>query len=87
MLHPKININGETAESHVRKRLDVISSLRDACENMLELRPHGRDYLGDTVAYNDDIAAHNLRFNILWNMKTEIEQEALNIRESVNVPS
>lgn len=84
MLHPKININGETAESHIKKRLDVISSIRDACEAMLELRPHGRDYLGDTVAYNDDLKAHNARFQVLFDMKTEIENEAMNIRQQAN---
>lgn len=81
MLRPMININGETAESHVRKRLDTIQALRVALESMLELRPHGRDYMGDTERYERDLAYHNVRFNTLYNLKTDIEVEALFIRE------
>lgn len=81
IMKPKININGATRESHVKARVKVLKALRAAMAEMAEIRPHGRDYLGDNAAYKVDFAIYCERFSLLDRVYNELEDEALSIQK------
>lgn len=80
MMKPIININGATRESHVDARLIIMQNLRTVMEDLQEIKPHGRDYLGNTERYNADLNIYIERFKLLDKMFNEIQEEALAIR-------
>lgn len=81
VMEPKININGMTREQHVRQRIDVLNAIENLMEKMSEIRPHGRDYIGNTEAYQRDLAIHNARFADLDRLRNEVQDEAMAIQE------
>jgi hypothetical protein len=81
-MKPIININGATRESHVQARLDARAYMLKAIEAMSELRPHGRDYLGDMVRLYADMQIYNERQAMLNKLYNELEMEALEISNS-----
>jgi hypothetical protein len=81
-MKPIININGATRESHVQARLDARSSILSAITAISELRPHGRDYLGDMPRLYADMQIYNERQAMLNKLYNELEMEALEINNS-----
>lgn len=76
-MKPIITINGTSRESLVEMRLNVLTKLREAYEEMRKLSPHGRDYPnGDFVTDRD---LHWERCADLHNLIEEIEAEAYTI--------
>lgn len=54
---PVINLNGTSYEELVRQQEDVIEKINAAIAAMEEALPHGRDYVLNTHATSQDIAA------------------------------
>jgi glycyl-tRNA synthetase beta subunit len=81
-MNPIININGETAESHIEKRLIARKKVLEAMEAVGELRPHGRDYLGNVDRQNVDTHIYNKRFAMLVQLYNDLQTEAEFIQEN-----
>ncbi len=65
---------------HVAERLVVMDLIGDLMHSMSEIRPHGRDYIGETDAYQRDLAIHQERFAVLDKLLNELRDEALAIQ-------
>jgi len=83
LMQPRINLNGMTWGQHVELRINARNKLFDAMVAISDLRPHGRDYLGDDAAYERDLAIHNERFAFLDRLNNELYEEAINIQSGV----
>lgn len=80
-MKPIININGMTRREHIELRMDVRQKLKAAIEALSQIRPHGRDYLGDNVKLDIDLMIHNQRQAMLNELYNTLETEALAIQE------
>lgn len=85
MIVPTLNLNGETAESHIEKRIKARQAIRTLMEKLGEMRPHGRDYLGDTEKYNAHLAIHTERIRWLDKLYNDLEEEAMAIHRQNEV--
>lgn len=81
MMEPRITLNGMTREQHVRERIDILNAIEETMQKLGEIRPHGRDYIGDEDARQRDLTIHNERFAVLDKLRNEIQDEALAIQE------
>jgi hypothetical protein len=81
-MKPIININGATRESHVQARIEARAAIQAAMKAVSELRPHGRDYLGDTARLDADMKIYIERFAALTALYNELEIEALEILQN-----
>lgn len=80
IMQPIININGTAREVHINFRRRALNALVELMEAVSEIRPHGRDYLGNAEAYNRDLDIHKERFAVLDKLRNEIMDEALAIQ-------
>lgn len=78
-MSPIVNINGTSKEELIQQRSKAMLAVRQAMEVLSQLRPHGRDYCGDSQRYNADVQVHVLRFRALQDIHNDLEQEALTI--------
>lgn len=81
IMRPRININGMSSDQHIQQRIDIMTAVRDTIRSLSEIRPHGRDYLGDSEAYQRDLKIHAERIMVLDKLYNEIHDEALAIQE------
>jgi hypothetical protein len=82
MITPKVNINGTSREELIQQRIKAREAVRGLIAIMSEMRPHGRDYLGDTDTYNRDRATHDERIANLDKLYNELLEEAMAITNS-----
>lgn len=80
LMEPMVNLNGTSRDELVRVRIDAALAISDALLKLRALRPHGRDYLGDTNAYQRDLAIYEDRFASLRQIMNEIDDEAEQIQ-------
>lgn len=81
LIQPIINLNGMSAEEHVTLRVKALTALHAAMDSLSELRPHGRDYIGDDQAYQRDLSIYSERFRQLDALHNAIMDEAVAIKE------
>lgn len=80
LIVPKININGESRQTHIDLRLSLHDALREAMGRLKALRPHPRDYQTcdePQRALQADLAIYIARYNHLDRLANEILGEAL----------
>lgn len=80
-INPQINLNGMTANEHIRLRMEFRKKLMDAMKVLAELRPHGRDYISEPDRYKNDLDIYYARFRALDHLYNVVEQEAFKIQE------
>ena len=80
LMKPIINLNGTTVSALVDARIGA----REACLKLMEAlfatAPHGRDYVGNSAAYNRDLAIYRARFAVLDGLYNVLVEEALAIQ-------
>jgi len=79
MIRPTLNINGSSAFDLVQPRRDAMDALREAIEALMQVKPHGRDYIGDAARCVEDIDTHFDRLAALHTLRNELLEEALHI--------
>jgi hypothetical protein len=82
MITPKVNNNGTSREELIQQRIRAREAVIQAIRVMSEMRPHGRDYLGDTETYHRDRVTHDERIAVLDKLYCELLDEAVAITNS-----
>jgi hypothetical protein len=85
MIRPTLNINGSSAFDLVQPRRDARDALLEAIEALMQVKPHGRDYMGDTARCVEDIDTHFDRLAALHTLREELLDEALHIGNQARV--
>ena len=80
LMQPKINNNGTARAELVRQRINTRRRICELMASLQETAPHGRDYLGNSVAYERDLSIYRARFAILDKLHNEIGDEAIAIQ-------
>lgn len=80
LMNPRININGMSREQHIQQRIDAMLAVRNVIKALSDIRPHGRDYIGDTDSYQRDLEIHAERIMVLDKLYNELHDEALSIQ-------
>lgn len=82
----KININGDTKETLVNDRIEVIRALNVAIEKLKKIHPHGRNYQtnDDPHDFKNDIADHVARVKALSDMANSISDEAIRLQDMID---
>lgn len=78
-LNPIPNLNGSSREALVEQRMVARDAILHAMQALGEMRPHGRDYLGNNEAYRRDLAIHNERIRALDGIVNDLFDEALDL--------
>lgn len=81
IIRPVINMNGMTAAQHVRMRCEARTAVKACLKAVNELRPSGRDYIGDDAALKRDTAIHESRVRFLDGLYNALMEEAVEIQE------
>jgi hypothetical protein len=80
---PQINLNGTSREALVAQQCDVLAAIRALQEALQEASPNGRDYQTAPMGtFNRAQEAWRERWQVIEDMRKEIEQHALAIQES-----
>lgn len=81
MITPQLNLNGSSVDDLTIPRLKAVDHLLDAIVALSATVPHGRDYVGDPLAYAANREEHYDRIRRLSAIREEIFAEALAIRK------
>jgi hypothetical protein len=81
-LNPTPNLNGTSREELVELRLAARDALLSAMKALGEMRPHGRDYLGNGEAYQRDLSIHNDRVRAIDGIVNDLFDEALSLHNN-----
>jgi hypothetical protein len=81
-LNPIPNLNGTSREELIDLRLAARDALFAAMKALGEMRPHGRDYIGNSEAYQRDLVIHNERVRAIDGMICDLFDEALVLHEN-----
>jgi hypothetical protein len=81
-LNPIPNLNGTSREELIDLRLAARDALLSAMKALGEMRPHGRDYIGNSEAYQRDLVIHNERVRALDGMVNDLFDEAVVLHEN-----
>lgn len=82
-IRPIINLNGETRQNHIDRRIDARTALREAMARLSELRPHGRDYPNAKDRLAMDLSEYTRRFAELDALANILLDEALGLQREV----
>lgn len=74
--HPRLNINGTSADELLLLRQDAIISLEVAKQSLLKMMPHGRDYQTcEPEWHKEAVCVHEERVQSIINVMVEINGE------------
>lgn len=73
---PMVNINGTSRDALVSAYCDASEAIRRAVEAVGRTSPHGRDYIGNDVAFNNATRQHRDRVAKLQAVFFEIQSLA-----------
>jgi hypothetical protein len=79
---PQINLNGTSRSMLVAQQCDVLDALRALQEAMQEASPNGRDYQFRMGEFAPAQAAWRERWQVIEDMRQEIEAHAIAISET-----
>jgi hypothetical protein len=82
IMQPIVNLNGTGREELIDLRLAARDAILTAMRRLGEMRPHGRDYIGNSDAYHRDLFVHNERIHALDSMINDLFDEALLLRDN-----
>lgn len=79
---PQVNLNGTTREALVEQQCSVMHVLRSLLKVMAEAAPNGRDYQFRPAEFGPAQEAWRERWQVIEDMRREIEAHAIAIQES-----
>jgi len=82
-IRPIINLNGETRQNHIDRRLDARRAVHEVVARLSELRPHGRDYPNAPDRHALDLLEHDRRVAALGVLALALMDEALGLRREL----
>lgn len=80
IMRPILNLNGTAASSLIDARIAARDAARKFMLALGETAPNGRDYIGDSAAYNRDLAIYRARWALLDELYNSLGDEALDIQ-------
>lgn len=87
LIRPTITGSGMTARQHIRLRMNARTAIDAAITAMSDLRPNGRDYIGEPERLREDTAIHESRQLFLRTLYNELMEEAVTIHRLTSRPS
>lgn len=80
IMRPLINLNGTSPDSLIDARIKARDAVLALMQALGETAPNGRDYIGDSAAYNRDLEIYRARLAALESLYEALGDEALDIQ-------